>query len=395
MNTVAPRPTSYPVRDLLIADRADILLLKDQVEDVQSLFALLSPHHNVHTFMDAHAALHHVAAGHQIDLILLNVEMPSSEARELCRALRKRTELQDIPIISLTERENLHELGFGLPTGADDYIAKPLTSAILLARVANHVSHGRVMRLMANQNDALDHRIAERTAQLAQRNEELQATLRQLAKTQDVTIVAFSSLAETRDNDTGRHLRRTQRYVRELALALRDNPEYAPSLDDEAVELIYKSAPLHDIGKVAIPDHILLKQGPLTPAEFEIMKTHPEHGFRAISAAEASLGESNSFLHVAREIAYGHHEKWNGSGYPNGLSGVAIPLAARLMAIADVYDALTSRRVYKSSMPHERAAGIIAGGRGSHFDPAIVDSFFRIEQKFAEIANDLADSQAG
>lgn len=378
--------------DLLIADKAELLLLSAAAEDTAALIDTLRPHHNIHPFVEPSEALNHANSGRPIDLILLNQDAPATEAHELCRRFRKLPDLQDIPIIFLTEPQNPDEIRFGLSLGEVDYIAKPVSPTILLARVASHVSHGRVLRLLSSQNDLLDHCIAERTAQLAQRNQELQATLKQLAKTQDVTIVAFSSLAETRDNDTGRHLRRTQRYVRELALMLRNAPGYAPLLDDETVDLIYKSAPLHDIGKVAIPDHILLKKGRLDPAEFEIMKTHPEHGLRAISAAEASLGETNSFLHIAREIAYGHHEKWDGSGYPNGLSGDAIPLPARLMAIADVYDALTSRRVYKSSMAHADAAAIIADGYGKHFDPAIVDAFFKIERSFVEIAHELADN---
>ncbi|MDP3540429.1 MAG: response regulator [Azonexus sp.] len=381
------------MKELLVADKADVLVVDDQAENLHLLVSLLSPHYNVHPFVDGHAMLRYINAGKPTDLILLDVVMPSLDGYELCHMLRAMPELQDVPIVFLTALDSMEDEAHGLALGAVDYISKPFSPPIVLARVANHVSLGRALRLIVNQNDMLDHRVAERTAQLAQRNLELQAAIKQVATTQDVTIMAFSALAETRDNETGRHLRRTQNYIRELALELRKNSLYASVLDDETIELIYKSAPLHDIGKVAIPDHILLKTGRLDPDEFEIMKTHADHGRRAIAAAEANLDESNSFLQLAREIAYGHHEKWDGSGYPNRIAGAEIPLPARLMAVADVYDALTSRRVYKASMPHEKAASIITEGRGTHFEPAIVDAFISIESTFLEIAGRYDDGE--
>mgnify|MGYP000521177025 CR=1 FL=1 len=380
--------------DLFLADQADLIWLKRAEGDSPAVFGALSSSHIVHAYADIHDVIWHVNTRLPVDLIVIDVAVPASEDLELCRTLRQIPALRDIPIVFLTEPGSLHNVEFGASADMLDMIEKSLSPALLLARVANHVSHGRVLRMLVSQNDALDHRVSERTTQLAQRNLELQNTLRQLAKTQDATIIAFLSLAETRDNETGRHLRRTQNYVRELALKLRDNSAYSAQLDDEAIDLIYKSAPLHDIGKVAIPDHILLKKGSLNEAEFEIMKTHAEHGFRVISLAESGLGEYNSFLHVAREIAYGHHEKWDGSGYPNGHAGIEIPLSARLMALADVYDALISRRVYKPSMSHSLAVNIIARARASHFDPAIVDAFMKIHPSFAKIAGDLVDSPA-
>ena len=382
------------MKDLLIADKADVLVVDDQIENLEILISLLSPYYNVHPFVEGNALLRYVSAGRPTDLILLDVIMPEIDGYELCKKLREIRELADVPIVFLTALDSQNDEAHGLALGAVDYISKPFSPPIVLARVANHVSLGRALRLIVNQNDMLDHHVAERTAQLAQRNLELQAALKQVAITQDVTIVAFSSLAETRDNETGRHLRRTQNYIRELALALSRNKDYESVLGDEAIELIYKSAPLHDIGKVAIPDHILLKKGRLDADEFAIMKTHPEHGRRAIAAAEGNLEVSNSFLQLAREIAYGHHEKWDGSGYPNGISGVQIPLSARLMAIADVYDALISRRVYKTAMSHENAVAIIIDGRGSHFEPAIVDAFLSIQEKFVEIAEHFSDLES-
>jgi PAS domain S-box-containing protein len=222
---------------------------------------------------------------------------------------------------------------------------------------------------------------------------EVARRMRQLALIQDVTIMAMASLAETRDNETGNHIRRTQNYVKALALELRRRGGPAGALDDTAIELLYKSAPLHDIGKVGIPDAILLKPGKLTPEEFEVMKTHTTLGRDAILAAEKLLDEPNSFLQFAREIAHYHQEKWDGSGYPEGLRGEQIPLSARLMAVADVYDALISRRVYKPAFPHEKAVAIIGEGRGTHFDPEIADAFLAIAGEFRDIARRYEDAE--
>ncbi|HEX5754934.1 MAG TPA: HD domain-containing phosphohydrolase, partial [Arenimonas sp.] len=226
---------------------------------------------------------------------------------------------------------------------------------------------------------------------------EVKRRMRELAAVQDATIMAMASLAETRDNETGNHIRRTQHYVRALALEVRSHPRFADELRDPMhIELLYKSAPLHDIGKVGIPDHILLKPERLTPEEFEVMKTHTTLGRDAILAAERLIETPDSFLRLAREIAYSHQEKWDGSGYPQGIAGDAIPLSARLMAVADVYDALISRRVYKPAFPHSEAVRIIREGRGSHFDPDLTDAFLRIADIFRGIAERYADHpQAG
>lgn len=214
----------------------------------------------------------------------------------------------------------------------------------------------------------------------------------ELERTQDVTIVTLASLAETRDPETGGHILRTQRYVKVLAVYLKDRERFKEELDGKSIELLFKSAPLHDVGKVGIPDAILLKPGPLTDEEFEIMKKHAEFGKRALRNAEKVLG-SNSFLRIAAEIAYTHHEKWDGSGYPQGLKGDDIPVSGRLMAIADVYDALISKRVYKEAFSHEKTRNIIVEGIGTHFDPEVGDAFLAIENEFIDIAKQFVDFQ--
>jgi putative two-component system response regulator len=208
---------------------------------------------------------------------------------------------------------------------------------------------------------------------------------------QDVTILAMASLAETRDNDTGAHIRRTQLYVRALARNLQRHPRFAWFLTDANIELLYKSAPLHDIGKVGIPDNVLLKPGRLTDEEREIMNSHTTLGYKSIEQAEARLGTKVGFLTMAKEIALSHQEKWDGSGYPQGLSGDNIAISARLMAVADVYDALISKRVYKPPFTHEQARDILVKDRGTHFDPDMVDAFLAVEDEFRAIAGEHAD----
>jgi putative two-component system response regulator len=213
----------------------------------------------------------------------------------------------------------------------------------------------------------------------------------ELASLQDVTILTMASLAETRDNETGNHVLRTQHYVKALAEQLRGHERFSHFLTRENIELLFKSAPLHDIGKVGVPDRILLKPDKLDHDEFEIMKTHTTLGRDAIESAEKRLGADVPFLRFAKEIAYSHQEKWDGSGYPQGLAGDAIPLSARLMALADVYDALITARVYKPAFPHEEAVQIIARGRATHFDPDVCDAFLATQAEFQVIARRFAD----
>ena len=220
----------------------------------------------------------------------------------------------------------------------------------------------------------------------------LKARTEELQKTQDITILSLASLAETRDNETGNHILRTQRYVKALAERLQTDPDFASELSDEAITLLFKSAPLHDIGKVGIPDHILLKPGKLDDDEFRVMKRHPFLGGEALKVAEEKLG-STSFLTLAREIAMTHHEKWDGTGYPRQLKGDDIPLSGRLMAVADVYDALISKRVYKPAFTHEKAKQIIVDWRGINFDPRVVDAFLAEEEQFIRIAAEFKDKQ--
>ncbi|MDD1783731.1 HD domain-containing protein [Enterovibrio sp. ZSDZ35] len=222
---------------------------------------------------------------------------------------------------------------------------------------------------------------------------ELQTSYDEINKARDATIIGLSTLAEVRDNETGAHILRTQCYVKALAEQLRKTPKYADYLSDATIDLLYKSAPLHDVGKVGIPDAILLKPGKLTDDEFEIMKMHAQLGADALSITEKNA-DGIAFLRFAKEIAATHHEKWDGSGYPQGLVGEDIPLSGRLMALADVYDALISKRVYKPAFSHEKAKSIILEGNGTHFDPAVVEAFLVCEKEFTEIADRYRDRES-
>ncbi|WP_143698115.1 HD domain-containing phosphohydrolase [Vibrio sp. qd031] len=249
------------------------------------------------------------------------------------------------------------------------------------------VTHGDVaQRLPIHNNDEIG-AIATMTNSML---DALQQTQNEVTITRDVAIVSLSALAESRDNETGAHILRTQEYVKALAQQMAKQQKYAVKLTPDYIELLHKSAPLHDIGKVGVPDSVLLKPGKLTADEFETMKLHPVIGAKALSIAESQMG-SSSFLHVAKEISLTHHEKWDGSGYPYGLTGEEIPLSGRLMALADVYDALISKRVYKPAFSHQKALAIIVEGRGTHFDPDVVDSFLKIGAEFVEIARKFQD----
>jgi response regulator RpfG family c-di-GMP phosphodiesterase len=258
-------------------------------------------------------------------------------------------------------------------------VIRPL---MMLGRTLQAVTFGSFkVRVDYESNDELGEIAAQTNSMitgLKERTDELQLT-------QDATILSLASLAETRDNETGSHILRTQHYVRLLAEELSLNERFSKELTDELIQLLYMSAPLHDIGKVGVPDAILLKPGKLIPAEWEVMKKHPHYGYEALRVAEERLG-STSFLQHARQIALRHHEKWDGSGYPDGIAGEEIPLAGRLMAIADVYDALISKRVYKEAFSHEKAVDIIKEGSGVHFDPVLVDVFLKKEKEVMAIA---------
>lgn len=357
-----------------------VLVVDDTPDNLTLMSGLLKNLYRVKVANNGEKALKIVQAADKPDLILLDIMMPGLSGYDVCKILKDDPTTRDIPIIFLTAMAATEDEKKGLELGAADFITKPVNPPIVLARVATQLHVKAAADFLKDQNSYLETEVGKRT--------------RELAAIQDVTILAMASLAETRDNDTGNHIRRTQHYVKLLADHLQSHPRFASFLTDHTIDMLFKSAPLHDIGKVGIPDRILLKPGRFEPHEFEIMKTHCKLGRDAIQHAEDQLGLEVEFLKYAKEIAYSHQEKWDGSGYPEALAGDAIPISARLMAVADVYDALISRRVYKEGMPHEKAVAIITEGRGSHFDPDIVDAFLALSTEFQQVAQRYADSDA-
>ena len=357
--------------------KATILVVDDSPENLALMSALLKAEYKVKVANNGEKALRVAGGEGAPDLILLDIMMPGMDGYTVCRRLKANPATCDIPVIFLTAMADNEDEETGLALGAVDYITKPISPAITLARVKAQLHLKASADFLRDQNTFLEREVLRRT--------------REVQAIQDVTILAMASMAETRDNETGNHICRTQFYVRALAEKLRDHPRFAAYLTPARIDLLFKSAPLHDIGKVGIPDRILLKPCRLDPEEFEIMKTHTTIGRAAIEKAEAQLGTPIEHLACAKEIAYGHHEKWDGSGYPEGRAGDAIPVSARLMALADVYDALISRRVYKEPMSTEEAAAYIAEGRGRHFDPDMVDAFLEIADEFRAIASRFSD----
>jgi putative two-component system response regulator len=362
------------------SDPATILVVDDTPANLDLMAGLLQDRYRVKVAISGEKALQIARSASPPDLILLDIMMPGLSGYEVCEQLKRDPATRSIPIIFLTAMSATENETRGLELGAVDFITKPVNPPIVLARVATHLQLKDAADFLRDQNTFLEAEVQRRT--------------RDLIAIQDVTIQMMAGLAETRDSETGNHIRRTQHYVKALAQQLRSHPRYGSQLDDRMIDLLFRSAPLHDIGKVGIPDRILLKPGRFTPEEFAIMQTHTTLGRDAIATAERQLGVEVDFLRVAKEIAYSHQEKWDGSGYPQGLAGEAIPLSARLMALADVYDALISHRIYKEAMSHEEAVAIIEEGRGRHFDPDVVAAFRAVEGEFRSIAERFGDSDA-
>ena len=360
--------------DPLPARRYHVLVVDDTPGNLAVLGELLAPSYDVRVANSGERALVAAVAEPHPDLVLLDIMMPGMDGYEVLRQLKADARTADIPVVFITALDHDEDEANGLALGATDYITKPIRPAIVLARVRSQLELKAARDLLRDQNAWLDAEVRRR--------------LRQNQTIQDVSLRALASLAEARDRETGNHIMRTQGYVGELAQQLATSPRHVRALTPDLVEMYTKAAPLHDIGKVGIPDHVLGKRGKLDAAEWEIMKTHARVGAEAIWRAIENEPdhEGIEFLYHAMDIARSHHERWDGLGYPDGLAGEAIPLAARLMALADVFDALISRRVYKAPLPFEDAVATITAGRGSHFDPDIVDAFLAREAAFRSIA---------
>ncbi|MBI5329374.1 MAG: two-component system response regulator [Betaproteobacteria bacterium] len=387
-------------------ERKTILVVDDTPENLTVLGGLLQPTYRVRVANSGVRALAVARSAPQPDLILLDVMMPEMDGYAVITRLRNDAATRDIPVIFVTAMDADEDEEHGLALGAVDYIPKPIRPAIVLARVRAHLEIKQARDWLKHENAWLESEIARR--------------MRDNQLMQDVSVRALASLAEARDMETGQHIRRTQAYVEALVEHLRTHPRFSGFLQEPMATLVAKAAPLHDIGKVGIPDHILLKPGRLTGDEFQIMKTHAAIGGDAIDMAirgelsdadylelqahcrlgrdalSASMGDLEqtplAFLAVAKDIAMWHHEKWDGSGYPDGLAGEHIPIPARLMALADVFDALANPRIYKPAMSFDEAVELIRKGRGQHFDPDVADAFLSRLDAFRDILARYADT---
>ncbi len=349
--------------------RSSILIVDDSPMIIHLVSSILEDYH-LRFAMNGGEALEVLRKNRDIDLILLDVEMPVMTGYEFIKIIKQDEALSSIPVIFLTVKNESEEEALGLELGAVDYIKKPINTAILKTRVDTHINLRLANIFMERQNDILEGKVKQRT--------------REILITRDVTIQSMMSLLEVRDIESGQHIKRTQLYMQKLCTYLSHNGPYQSVMTKERMTNIYRTAPLHDIGKIGIPDKILLKPAKLTVDEFSVMKQHADYAIQAFSNVDERLGDTN-FLNVAKEIAGSHHEKWDGTGYPFGLKGEDIPLAGRMMAIADVYDALVSKRVYKEAFSHTKAKEIILEGKGTHFDPFIVEAFLAIEEDFKAI----------
>jgi len=358
-----------------------VLIVDDSPDSIALLSSLLKGIYRVKVAITGETAIEIASHDEKPDLILLDIMMPGLDGYETCRRLKTNPATAGIPVIFLTAKSGENDEEKGLDIGAEDYIVKPPSPAILRARIRTHLNLKDARDFLKDKNAYLEIEVARRT--------------REIGLIHDIAMIAMGSLAETRDNETGNHIRRTQRYMRVLAESLARHPRFAERLTQETIERLCKSAPLHDIGKVGIPDCILKKPGKLDDEEFRVMKTHTTIGRDALLAAQKNgeVAPFSTFLSLAGDIAGSHHEKWDGTGYPGGLSGEDIPLAGRLMAVADVYDALISERVYKRAFSHEETVDIIRQGLGTHFDPEITRVFLGISDRFSEIAGEYSDSK--
>ena len=358
-------------------NRGTVLIVDDTPANLQLLEAILQERgYRVRAAISGQMALKAVRI-QAPDIILLDINMPEMDGFQVCRALKSDPRFMDIPVIFVSAAVDTADKLRAFQEGGVDYVTKPFQPLEVLARVETHLE-------LKHHQENLEEMVLDRT--------------RELLLARDAVIYGLGILAEYRDPETGLHLKRTQSYVRLLAEHLRHHPRFQGYFDDTTVRLLFRSAPLHDIGKVGVPDSILLKPGRLTESEFAEMKRHTVYGREVIDRIKGDMNDDSaaSFLTLAAEFAYSHHEYWDGSGY-QGLRGEEIPVAGRLMVLADVYDALTSKRSYKPAFSHERAFEIITRGDGrttpEQFDPDVLQAFTELQERFRQVSNSYKDDE--
>lgn len=340
----------------MLKEKWEILAVDDNAANLTTLNTILTPIYQVYLANSGRRAisfLHNTRP----DLIILDIEMPDMNGYAIIESIKNNSQLSDIPIIFLTGIHDFRNETQAFELGAVDYIQKPINATVLLARVKVHLELEAYRKNLEN---------------LVDRKTE------QLQKMQSITLQLLAQVTESRDENTGGHIKRTSAYVACIMDALREKNIVSYEITKEFCMELARMAPLHDIGKVSIPDTVLLKPGKLTDEEFDIMKTHTKNGGALLKSA-MDENDDLDFLKIAYDIVISHHEKWDGSGYPYGLHAQEIPLSGRIMAVADVYDALTTERPYKKAMAHDAAMHLMGKLQGNHFDPVIFDVFAGIE----------------
>lgn len=358
-------------------DALRVLIVDDTKVNIDILVEILGPLYDLSVAMNGETALA-LAKKNPPDLILLDIMMPIMDGYTTLKAIKDDSNLTNIPVILISALSDVSNKTLGFQLGAVDYIVKPFNIEEVLARVNTHLTLALSKKALENQKDLLEFKVQERT--------------KEILLTQQATIMSFATLAEYRDLETGAHIQRLKEHVEHLAKSLKRMNAYSDILTDAYIDVLVQSSPLHDIGKVGVPDAILKKQGKLTPEEYEAIKLHTLYGFQAIESVEKQLGEL-PFLHLAKEVALTHHERYDGRGYPYGLKGESIPLSGRILALADVYDALVSKRVYKPPFSHQKSVSIILEGAGTQFDPLVVEAFMAVIEDIRKTAYAQADSE--
>jgi len=358
-----------------LAEDARVMVVDDTPQNLRLLENLLTERgYHVFALPNGEAALR-AAAKSPPDLILLDIDMPGLNGYDVCQRIKADPGLAEIPVIFISALSETADKVRAFEVGGVDYVTKPIKFDEVAARVATHLKIRTLQASLEEHNRRLEQIVADQ--------------VRKISESQMATIFALAKLAENRDTDTGEHLERVQEYCRVLAFALKERSDYSDVVTDDFIANIYQASPLHDIGKVAIPDNILLKPGRLTSEEVEIMRTHAAVGAQTLMAVLDRFPE-NAFVAMGIDIAKCHHERWDGAGYPEGLAGLEIPLSARVMAVVDVYDAFRSDRCYRSGLTHEATRQIILDGRASQFDPVIADKFRELEAVFRRIYEETA-----
>ncbi len=347
-----------------------ILVVDDHIENIELLEAHLAPLGYVIVKATSGAAAINLITSNQIDLILLDVIMPGMDGFEVTRWVRKTPEYRLLPIVLVTALRETEDRIKGIDAGCDDFISKPIDKMELVARVRSLLKVKAYNDLLENYRKDLEHEVEDRTRELEQ-------ALEMIKDASLETIYRLSMASEHKDEDTGVHIKRMSRYAAAVARRM--------GLAENEVETILYATPMHDLGKIGIPDAILVKQAKLDPMEWDIMKQHTVIGANILKGSDAE------FIRLGEIIAEFHHEKWDGTGYPNNLKGTDIPIAARIAAIADVFDALTSKRPYKEPFSFEKSMRIIQEGSGSHFDPAVADAFLDIREEIRAIQQQFAE----